>query len=284
MTHCDRRIVFVLTGLLLICWTVPGFSQTLNQLKVQLQSTDLKIKSSAIYELKKQAKKEPHAKQLLIDQLAEEIALKKRRVEKGLTEDVVGEGKGELFARLLAIVANFKDPATIELLVESLETGTGVKSVRDTFIHFADTSTFLLVQKLKNPGLDKLSRSAILNVMVLLSRSDKLSLKKREVLRKSFGKLLEDKYYFARKSAIKGLGSLGNGSDVKRLEKLAANDPYSRKIDASFRGGKKGKEIHIYPIREEAQKALKKLRAKQVQEEERKKKKEAGQKTKEGKE
>lgn len=74
---------------------------------------------------------------------------------------------------------------------------------------------------------------------------------------------LKDKEGEVRKWAVKALGKIGDPIAIPNIEKLAVEDPYTEEIDASFRGGKKGEKIKIYPVREEAKEVLKKLKGQQ---------------------
>lgn len=252
-----------------LIWLIsPGFSETLEQLRTQLRGTDLDAKSNALYELEKISESDPAAKQILIDQLKEEIALEKKRIKEGRFH--TGEAKGELFAHLLSVVANFRDISTLNILMDSMQTGTSVKSVYDTFVHFADTSTLSILRKLEDPKFSEYGKSEAVDILVLIAQSEKFNEETRQVLRKTFFDLLKDSSWDIRKGAVCGLGAIGNTDDIKIIRELTENDPYSIQIAASFRGGKKGEKKKIYLVREASEKAIKLIQERQKIQDEKK--------------
>jgi len=260
MKWCEQKSVIALTGLLLIWLITPSLSKSLEELRVQLRGTDLIAKYYAIDELQKISERTPAAKQLLIDELKEEIALENQRIKEGRGD--TGEAKGEVFSHLLSVVADFRDPSTLNVLADSLDTGVSVKSAQDTFLHFADTATLCLIGKLDVPNLSEYKKTEAVSVLVLIAKNGKLTEKTRQLLRKAFLNYLKENSWSIRKEATTGLGALGSTNDIEALQGVARTDQYSRKIDASFRGGRKGEKIAIYPVREEAEKAIKKLKIK----------------------
>lgn len=83
---------------------------------------------------------------------------------------------------------------------------------------------------------------------------------------------LKDSSWVVRRAVIWALKNVGDETIIPKLKDILENDPYFEEIDASLRGGVKGEKITIYPVREAAAEAIKKLEeAKNKEEEEIKK-------------
>ncbi|MDI6735491.1 MAG: HEAT repeat domain-containing protein [bacterium] len=78
---------------------------------------------------------------------------------------------------------------------------------------------------------------------------------------------LNDESPDVREGTVQVLGNLGDTSVIPFIKSLAENDSYFWETDASFRHGKKGEKIIIYPVREEAQRVLKLLEEKKKEKE-----------------
>lgn len=94
-----------------------------------------------------------------------------------------------------------------------------------------------------------------------------LNLEKNAQVRNLLIKRLNDESPDVRESAVRALGNFSDTSLIPLIKHLSENDPYCWEVDASFRHGKKGEKIIIYPVREEAQRVIKLLEEKKKGEE-----------------
>lgn len=79
---------------------------------------------------------------------------------------------------------------------------------------------------------------------------------------------LKDSSWVVRRSIIWALKNAGDETVIPKLKEISENDPYFEEIDASLRGGVKGEKITIYPVRDAATEAIKKLESKDIEKEE----------------
>lgn len=168
---------------------------------------------------------------------------------------IVGEGNAEAVSLLASLVASLKDSRAVPILLDNINN-------REVEEYLAETKDKRILQRmLKNaqasgfPG----KRTGALRVMSRMHEADNADKAGKEKIQEAIKSALHDNHSGVRIWAVRSAAKVGDDSTRAALRAISKDDAYKREIDASVRGGKKGEKLRVYPIREEAKKALEEL-------------------------
>ncbi len=203
----------------------------------------------------------------LIDLLKKELLFAKD--EKTFGDQGEGEGYGGYLLELLAAVCGLKDKEALPVLVETIGGGIGRgPAVIRTLAEFGDTAVEPIIAKLHdNENPNRTGAAHVLEQMLRMKSQDEVKLSTTSIKRVK-GVLKEtlrgQSSPWTKRHSVKALGYIKDEDIVPFLKSISEKDPYMRVIDASFRGGKTGKKMRIYPVREEAEKVLKRIKTEKL--------------------
>jgi len=170
------------------------------------------------------------------------------------SKEIRGEGYGEYHSLLTTLVASLEDRRAIPYLLNSFN--------RESEQYLARTKDKRILERMLKDveeGNYQSRRAAAIRIMSRMCKLGNVDKDERKKIKKILIESCRGKSHSVRIWALRGLVELGDTDVSPLLKSLAKDDPYSRRIDASVRGGKKGEKIKIYPVRKEAEKALKQL-------------------------
>jgi len=126
---------------------------------------------------------------------------------------------------------------------------------------FGELAIDPVIEKLSDDKINSFGRSGAAFVLekILEFRKEgtiNITEESKEKIKVSLIKALTYKDPWTKRHAIGGIANLEDSDIIPILKSIAQNDPYYEEINAYMRGGEKGKKIKIYPVREEAEKAL----------------------------
>lgn len=157
------------------------------------------------------------------------------------------------YGDLIGAVASLKDERSVNAALGAITTGSMATGI---LLEFPEDALDPVLEKQKlNDPLVRASAVFVLSEMVENARTNKsakaLDESSIEKIRKGLLQGAHDEKFYVRRSAVDGLGALGDPESVRELERLVSSDPYK---DYS----KDEKRVR-YPVREAAQKSLIKL-------------------------
>ncbi len=253
ITSLRKIFIFIFTVFILM---IPklSFSFSPDDLATKLINQDIQIRQEAVSELiRLQHKDKERFDNLIRDALIKDALVKFYEIELNLEDERLkdtGNDWGEYYLHITRLVRCTKDPRFIPLYLKEM---TGNSQANKALAELGETAVAPLLDKLANGNYRERHSSAFTFVLMLKLKdcvyplSEKSKIKIKEALIKSSS----DVSGHVRFSVVMALGELNDISNIPLLEKIAKEDPYSRKkADGSV----------VYPVREEAQKLLEKLK------------------------
>ncbi len=272
------RIIMVLVLLIALNSSVRAYTFEKEQIDTwleQLNSQDWSVRADAeiyLYYSSKKLKDEEIIKKIkttLIDQLAKEIALKDAGQ---FRDDTPGAESGEYLANFAERVATFKDARSIPSLMRY----NSIRSVRRALAEFGDPVAKILLKDLESKDSSTKGYAALtLGEMVRPKEKGYVAQgRMRKRIKKALIKTLKESKHptdktiewyeekvweraSIRRRVVRALGQLDDPTLIPLFEKIAREDPDvgKRRIEGYVK--------EVYPIREEAKKALERLKEKQ---------------------
>jgi len=160
------------------------------------------------------------------------------------------------YRNLSGEVALLRDERAIPAVVNSYGWG---QAVVGTLENMGEPVVVPLIEKLNSKySVAKRYDFSIIRILEKIVEKHTLSGESKAEIKKVFIKALKDEEPHVRKYAVRGLGNIGDTDVIPLIKSLADNDPCEQV--EMFEG--REKKIYLYPVREEAKKALEKLKEK----------------------
>ncbi len=249
-----KRVFACIFTALILMMPKLSFSVSPDELATKLLNRDIQTRQEAVSELIRLQHKDKKKfdklirnaliKDALVDFYGTELTTKDERLKD--TE----KDWGEYYLHITRLVKHTKDPRFIPLYLKEM---TGNSEANEALAELGEFSVAPLLEKLDN-GNDRERRSSAFTFALMLKLKNcvyPLSAKSKIKIKEALIKSSSDVSGHVRFSVVMALGKLDDISIVPLLEKIAKEDPYSRKkADGSV----------VYPVRERAEEALKKLK------------------------
>ncbi len=180
----------------------------------------------------------------------------KKRIKTDTSNDIAdsGEGYGIYQGYLCELAGKTGNKDLLPLLVEHCMDP-------KVIINFGDASIGLVIDKLSktNNSMAKTNAIRVLGEMLKPKQDDYVAKGEiRGTIKKVLIQATSDDDHYVRSASVKALGASEDEDMIPLLEKIAQNDSahFEKKVSAT------GEVRTIYPVREEAEKALKKIKGK----------------------
>jgi hypothetical protein len=170
------------------------------------------------------------------------------------------DSNGEYYGELLSTVIKLKDPRAIKGLVSALGTGNGaVNAVAD----FGETAIDPLLDSFPNPPINRIQPDIIRTLGKIVKEKNVGVVHKDRVKTLFLEQVHENSDQEIKQNIVGSLDAFPDDDKVvKVLEDLSASDTYY--VTRHVKGRPKTERVKIYPIKEEAQKTLGRVRAKRM--------------------